>query len=388
MIQGSASDHLGDSTVVLGITGSVAAVQSVKIARELRRHGAVVKPVATKAALDMVGEQALQWACERPVLTGLSGKAEHLALAENDLLLVAPTTANTVAKIANGISDNTLTAVAAAFDPEKVVLSPAMHLQLYETDAYRKNIETLKDRGTHLVRPVVTEGAAKLPPSEEITGYTKRLLRGSDLEGKKIVVTGGTTAEPLDDIRIITTRASGKTGLANAREAYERGAEVTLVLGRGTVQPPRYIDTVRTETAEEMTLATIEALEGADVLISSAAISDHSTQPQEGKHPSDETLQVELEPVQKLIDEARASYPELEVVAFKAESHVDDEELLKAARDKLSESISLVAANDVSRENAGFESDQNEVLLVDEDSSEKIQAPKLRIAQEILNRLA
>lgn len=387
MIQGSLSEHLGERTVVLGVSGSVAAVEAPRLARELRRHGAVVKPVATRSALELVGEPALEWACDEPVVTELGGGAEHIELSDRDLLLLAPATANTVAKLASGIADNALTSVAAAFPPERTVVAPAMHLELYESDTFRRNIENLERSGVRVLRPRVGEGAAKLQPRREMVSYAKRMLRKGDLEGKRVVVTGGATAEPVDDIRIVTTRASGKTGVALAREAYERGAGVTLVLGRGTAEPPRWVDTVRVETAEEMTEASMEALEEADVLISSAAISDCSLEPHDGKLPGDEPIAIEMDPVRKLIDQARAAYPDLDIVAYKAESRVDDEELLESAEQKLAEGADLVVANDVAREDAGFESDDNEVLIVD-GGSEKVRAPKTEIAEMVLDHFA
>lgn len=372
--------------MVLGVTGSVAAVQSVKVARELRRHGAVVKPFATESALWFVGRKTLEWACDEEPVVELTGRAEHLEFSDADALLIAPATANVVGKMAAGIADDSLTSLAAAFDPEDTVVAPAMHVQLYESDKFRENLETLRDLGVRVVRPVVKEGAAKLPRPEEVVSFTKRTVRDNDLP-LKVVVTGGTTAEALDDIRVVTTRASGRTGAALAREAYERGGDVTLVYGRGTVEPPRWVETARVETAEEMTESTLGALEGADLLVSSAAISDHTVEPLEGKHPGDEPLELEMRTVVKLVDLAAERYPDLDIVAFKAESRVDDEELLEAAKEKLGDGVKLVVANDVSREDAGFESEENEVIIVDGGSG-KLRASKAKIAEEVLDRFA
>lgn len=387
MIQGSISEHLGDRTVVLAATGSVAAVQTLKLARELRRHGALVKPVATPSALKVVGKQALEWACDEPLVTELTGKAEHLDLADDgDLLLVAPATANTVAKMANGIADNALTSLAAAFSPEETAVAPAMHLELYESDAYRDNVETLRSRGVTVVPPRISEDAAKLAAPEEIVARSKRLLRTQDLP-IEIVITGGTTAEPVDDVRILTTRASGKTGVALAREAYERGADVTLLMGRGTEEPPRWINTIRVETAAEMTENALAVAGHADALISSAAISDHSGEPHEGKLPSDEPLEIEMEPIPKMLNGAMEANPELTVVAYKAESRMDDEELIEAAGEKLEAGADLVVVNDVTREGAGFGTDTNEVIIVD-GGSERVRDTKRAIAGRVLDRLA
>lgn len=386
MIQGSASEHLGDTTVALGVTGSVAAVQSIKLIRELRRHGAIVKPVATTSALNLIGKQALEWASEENVVDRLTGRAEHIDLAESiDLLLIAPATANTVAKLANGVADNALTALAASLPPEKIAVAPAMHLQLYENDAYRDNSQTLKERGATFVTPRTSEGAAKLAATRDILLHAKRLLRPDDLP-LRIVITGGTTAEPLDDVRIVTTRASGKTGVALAEEAHERGADVTLVQGRGTTEPPRTIDTRRVETAGDMTAEVMSTLEEADAFICSAAISDHSADPHEGKLPSAEDLEITMEPIPKLIDRAREQYPDLTIVVFKAESRLDDETLLKVAQEKLDDGMDLVVVNDISRENAGFGTDENEVIIVN-DGSEKVNASKRKIAELVLDRL-
>lgn len=363
----------------------MAAVDSVRIARDLRRHGAVVKPVASESALELVGEPTLEWGCGKPVTSTLTGGAEHVELSGEDLLLVAPATANTVAKMAHGVADGGLTAVAAAFPAEKIVVAPSMHLELYGSGAFRENLKTLRERGVRSIPPEVSESAAKLPPAQEITSYVKRQLRENDIP-IRVVVTGGATAEPVDDIRIVTTRASGRTGVALAREAYERGADVTLVHGKGAEEPPRWVESIEVGTAEEMTDATVEALQGADVLISSAAISDHSMKPAEGKLPGDEPAELEMRPVEKLVDIAMERFPDLRVVAFKAESGVDDDELLQSAREKLDEGADLVVANDVSRDGAGFGSEGNEVMIVD-GGSEKIRASKAEIAKLVLDRL-
>ena len=377
-IRESKGKNLSGKTIVLGVTGSIAAVQTVQLARELIRYGASVYAVATNAALSIIHEDALHYATGNPVIKSLTGRVEHVeffgANGYADLLLIAPATANTVSKIAAGIDDTTVTtfATTAIGEGKKIMVVPAMHESMYRHPKVLENIKILKSWGIEIIAPRLEEGIAKIADTDEIVLRVLRTLGDNSLAGKSVFVTSGATAESIDPIRILTNRASGKTGEFIAREAYVRGAEVYLFHKNVSKYSglPHFYD-IFTESCRDMTNAVTEKIALADppragknILISAAAISDYTLDADDSKIKSGSSeLTLKLRPTKKLIEEACYTDPNLFIVAFKAETEVLHQELIDIAASKIEEGIAdLVVANDVKEKGMG--TDDNDVYLV------------------------
>jgi phosphopantothenoylcysteine decarboxylase/phosphopantothenate--cysteine ligase len=337
--------------VALGVTGSIAAVRCVELVHELRRRGASVRAVTTDAARGIVHPWALEFATGHEVVTEITGAVEHVELCGRsgwaDALLVAPGTANTVGKMAAAIDDTpvTTTATTALGADVPVVVAPAMHEPMYDHPGVLESIEILEEWGVGFVEPRLEEGKAKIADDDAIALDVARATTPQTLAGKTVVVTAGSTTEPLDPVRVITNRASGRTGMAVARACYVRGADVVLV---GDLSEAPYADVRRTETAAEMLDAVLEATGDADALVSAAAISDYTVPASEEKIRSGQDLTLELQPTPKVIDEVRRARPDLPIVGFKLETS-DDDGMVRAARASIERAgLSFVVANDAS----------------------------------------
>lgn len=384
------SESLEGKTIVLGITGSIAAVRCVELARELKRRGADVHAVMTDAARKIIHPEAMRYATGNPVITEITGDVEHVGFCgiggRASLLLIAPCTANTIGKIAGGIDDTSVTTFATtAFGSGiPIVIVPAMHESMYDHPVIIENIGKLNELGVEFINPVTEEGAAKLAGEEEIVLRVERAVGKKTLSGKRIIITGGATAEAIDPIRILTNRASGKTGIELAFEAFRKGADVTIV-HRGFIGMQGICE-FYAESAKEMTDIVIEELDkGCDLLISSAAISDFTTTASKDKIKSGKNVTLTLKPAPKLIKEARLKYADLKIIGFKAETGVTEEELIKRARESMdSSNLSMVVANDVST--GGMGTDENNVYLVDS-SVKPVSGTKHQIAKEIMNKV-
>jgi phosphopantothenoylcysteine decarboxylase/phosphopantothenate--cysteine ligase len=344
---------LSGVNVALGVTGSIAAVTTVELAHELRRQGAAVRAVTTDAATGIVHPWALEFATENPVVTEITGSVEHVELCGEDgwadVLLVAPATANTVGKVAAAIDDSTVTtcATTALGAGLPVVVVPAMHEPMYDHPGVADTLDRIASWGVDVVDPRIEEGKAKIAAESAIVTATARAATPDPLAGESVVVTSGATSEPVDPVRVLTNRASGRTGRAVARACHVRGADVTLVHDG----PDLPWATVRqVETAAEMTDAAVAACEDADALVSAAAIADYTVAAADGKIRSGRTdLTLDLEPTPKLIDTVRERHPDLPMVGFKAESGGEDDEMVAAAREVMERAgLSFVVANDAS----------------------------------------
>ncbi|MCZ7381696.1 MAG: bifunctional phosphopantothenoylcysteine decarboxylase/phosphopantothenate--cysteine ligase CoaBC [Candidatus Methanoperedens sp.] len=384
------SNSLKGKTIVLGITGSIAAVRCVELARELRRHSANVHAVMTQAAQKIIHPEAMRYATGNPVITEITGGVEHVEFCgiggKASLLLIAPCTANTIGKIAHGIDDTPVTTFATtAFGSGiPIMIVPAMHESMYDHPIVIENIGKLTELGVEFVNPILEEGAAKIASNEDIVLRAERTLGRKTLAGKSILITGGATAEAIDPIRILTNRASGKTGIELALEAFRRGADVTLV-HRGCIGIQGICE-FDVESAKDMTDTVIEELgKGYDLLISAAAISDFTVKLSKNKIKSDKEVTLSLKPAPKLIKQVRLKYPGLKIIGFKAETGVTDDELIESARKSMEPSrLSMVVANDVS--SGGMGTDTNEVYLVD-DGIKKVSGTKHEIAKEIMDKV-
>ncbi|MFC6755733.1 MULTISPECIES: bifunctional phosphopantothenoylcysteine decarboxylase/phosphopantothenate--cysteine ligase CoaBC [Haloarcula] len=337
--------------VVLGVSGSIAAVKTVELAHELRRQGAAVRAVMTDSATGIVHPWAVEFATENDVVTGLTGRVEHVELCGvdgwGDVLLLAPATANTVGKVAAAVDDTpvTTTATTALGAGLPVVVAPAMHEPMYDHPGVLDAISRVKSWGVDFVNPRIEEGKAKIATAEAIVTAVARAAGARPLTGRHVVVTAGATTEAIDPVRTLSNRASGRTGRAVARACHVLGAEVTLV--QDGMEVP-YATVERVESAAEMTAAVAEVADEADALVSAAAISDYTVDAAAEKIRSgQERLTLELEPTPKLIDTVRADHPDLPIVGFKVESTGGDEGLLARARDLIERvDLAFVVAND------------------------------------------
>jgi phosphopantothenoylcysteine decarboxylase/phosphopantothenate--cysteine ligase len=339
--------------VALGITGSIAAVKTVELAHELRRQGAAVRGVMTESAQGVVHPWAVEFATDSPVVTEITGRVEHVELCGRegwaDVLLIAPATANTVGKVASAIDDTPVTtcATTALGAGVPVVVAPAMHEPMYDHPGVSEAIERVGSWGVDFVDPRIEEGKAKIATEDAIVLGTARAAGGTSLDDHRVVVTSGPTSEAIDPVRVLTNRSSGKTGRAVARACHVRGADVTLVHDGDDVP---YATVERVESAAEM-IATAEAsAEGADALVSAAAIGDYTVEGSDEKIRSgQEGLTLALEPTPKLIDTVRDARPDLPIVGFKTETGGDDEAMVAAARELRSRTgLAFVVANDAS----------------------------------------
>ena len=338
--------------VALGVCGSIAAVKTVELAHELRRRGAEVRAVMTDGARGIVHPWALEFATDNPVVTKITGSVEHVELCTRDgwadVLVVAPSTANTVGKMAAAVDDTPVTtcATTALGADVPVVVAPAMHEPMYDHPGVLEAIETLESWGVAFVAPRIEEEKAKIADEEAIVLATARAAGDRPMADERVVVTAGPTSEPVDPVRVITNRASGRTGRAVAKACYVRGAEVTLVHDGPEVP---YADVRAVETATEMREAVLSVADDADAVVSAAAVGDYTVETADEKIRSGRELTLELEPTPKLIDAVRERHPDLPVVGFKLETAGDDAAMVEAARAILERAdLSFVVANDVS----------------------------------------
>lgn len=406
-IHGSKSRILEGRTVILGLTGSVAVMRSLEIARELMRHGASVLPVMSRAACEFIGPKLVHWATGNAPVVELSGANEHVALVGNsssraDLLLIAPCTANTIGKIATGIDDTVPTtfATTALGQGIPILLAPAMHEPMYHNPAVLRNLEIAREFGIGIIEAPVIEGKAKMADTQYVVDACIRGIAGRDssLAGRSVLITAGRTVEYLDPIRVITNNSSGKMGVALARAAYHAGADVTLVYAKGTVEPPQGVRVIRVESAEEMMeevlLRTKPDRNDPDILIAAAAVGDWKARtPADHKTPTHgaSSLQLDLIPTPKIIDAVRTQNTSIKIVAFRAQHRLSRDDLTADARARmLRAGADMIAVNDVSIQGAGFETDTNQmiILLPDNTEIEVPMASKISVATRIIEAAA
>ena len=380
-ITASKGRELSGKKIALLVTSSVASFKAPEIARELMRHGADVQAVISPSTERMVGADLLEWATGNTVVTRLTGKLEHIALAGKsqghvDLVLVAPATANTIGKLASGIDDTPVTTVAATAIGSRipVVIAPAMHEPLYDHPMVQENVQRLKKIGVEFVEPEILEGKAKIASTEKIVDAVITRLsanKSRDLEGRRVLVTAGPTMEHIDPVRVVTNRSSGKMGAAIAEEVASRGADTTLILGPGTLTPPSGVKTLRIESTSDLLQAVKKELREAkpDIVFAAGAPTDYAPTTvslKKIKTRDRARIDLELQATPKILEEIRSSSPKTFLVAFKTEYNVPNEELIDEAFKIIHEkNADLVAANDVARQGVGFQVDTNELYVVD-----------------------
>ncbi len=383
--------------VVLGVTGGIAAYKAVEVCRRLVDAGAHVAPVLTEGATRFVGEVTFSALASQPVQTEIFGGDDpipHTRLGQTaDLVLVAPATARLIGSYAAGISDDLLTATLLA-TRAPVLICPAMHTEMWEHAAVQENLDTLRRRGVEVLPPESGRlaggdlGAGRLAAPEAIVAAATRILGAatSSLAGTKIVVTAGGTREPIDPVRFIGNRSSGKQGHALAAEAAARGAEVTLITTTDPTAASHGIDVVRVDTADQMASAVFDVGASADVVVMAAAVADFRPTTAAGnklkKH--DGPPQVVLEATTDILAElGRRKTTGQTLVGFAAETtDVLDNAALKLA----AKNADLLVANDVSADNVGFEHDTNEVVILSANGSTPVAlADKRAIAAAVLD---
>ncbi|HEY0415692.1 MAG TPA: bifunctional phosphopantothenoylcysteine decarboxylase/phosphopantothenate--cysteine ligase CoaBC [Gaiellaceae bacterium] len=374
--------------ILLGVSGGIAAYKACELTRLLVKQGHDVVPLVTRGARRFVSEKTFVALARRP-----AGEDVYPHLTRADLLVVAPCTANTLAKLAHGIADNVLTEAALAHRGP-VLVAPAMNPRMWANAATRANVETLLARGVELVGPDEGEmaegewGVGRLAEPEEIAERVARLLEPGPLAGRRVLVTAGGTREPLDSVRFIGNRSSGRMGVALAEEARRRGADVTLLAANLAVPAPHGVATVATPTAAAMRDAAIAAAD-ADVLLLAAAVADY--RPAEvvaGKRAKDERAwTLELEPTDDVaLLLGRRKRPGQVLVAFGAEHGEEGRERKRGMLE--AKNADLVVFNDVGRADIAFDSDENEVELLSRDGDRHVaRASKRRVAAAILDEV-
>ena len=376
--------------VLLGVSGGIAAYKACELCRLLVRAGHEVVPLPTPGAERFVTAETFRALARRPAAEDV-----YLHLTRADLLVVAPATANTIAKLAHGIADNVLTEAALAHRGP-VLVAPAMNPRMWSHAATRANVATLRARGVELVGPDEGEtaegelGVGRMSEPEEIFARAQELLvPASALRGKSVLISAGGTREPLDSVRYVGNRSSGRMGVALAAEAARRGSRVTLLGANLAVPVPPGVEIVRTPTAAELEREAMERAVVADVVVMAAAVADYRpTEALAAKRPKDRaTWTVELEPTTDVLAQLGARRHDGQVlVGFAAD---DGDTGLERARIKLRDKrADLFVFNDVSRSDIGFDAAENEVTLVRADGERRVpKAPKDEIAAAVLDEV-
>jgi phosphopantothenoylcysteine decarboxylase/phosphopantothenate--cysteine ligase len=389
---------LNNKTIVLGITGGIAAYKAADLASKLTQAGAKVEVVMTEAATKFITPLTLRNITRRPVVTDMfelssEYSVEHIALAEAaDVVVIAPATANTIARLAAGIADNMLGTIVLATEAP-VILAPAMNDVMYRNSVTQKNVAKLKARGFTFIEPEYGRlasgkmGKGRLPETSKIIETIERVLgQKKDLEGKRIVVTAGGTREPIDPVRHIGNRSSGKMGYALAEAARDRGADVTLITAPASLDEPGGITIVKVATAAEMKKAVTSAVKKADALIMAAAVADYQPEiiaKSKIKKEAAQNLTLKLVKTPDILSGVKGDFIK---VGFAAES----ENLVANAKKKLTaKRLDLIVANDITQADSGFDVDTNRVILIDK-SGKTEELPlmsKREVADKILDRL-
>jgi phosphopantothenoylcysteine decarboxylase/phosphopantothenate--cysteine ligase len=386
---------LTDKTIVLGITGSIAAYKAADIASRLVKEGAKVEVVMTEAASWFIAPLALRSITGRGVVTDMfdpesERTLEHIALAEAaDVVVIAPATASLIAKLAAGIADE-MPALVVLATKAPIILAPAMNVNMYQNAVTQQNLAKLKARGFIVIEPERGRlasgrvGMGRLADTEKIIGTIRQVLgRKGDLSGKKLVVTAGGTQEPIDPVRHISNPSSGKMGYAIAEAARDRGAEVTLVSAPTLLPEPAGVKVVPIKTTVEMQKAVAKAVKGADALIMAAAVTDYQPRTIAKDKLKKDTASLELELVRTpdILAEVKGDFIK---IGFAAESN----DIIANAKKKLkSKKLDLIVANDITAADSGFGVDTNKVIIIDKQGkAEKLPLlSKREVAERILD---
>ncbi len=385
--------------IILGVTGGIAAYKAADIARFLIHDGHEVQVVLTRSAEEFVTANTFAALTGRRVLTSLfeaSAAIEHIEVAQqSDMLVIAPATANILAEFAHGLAGGFLATLYLAFRGP-VILAPAMNTNMWEHEATRANLETLRRRGHEIVEPGVgllacgTVGAGRMAEVETVVDAIRRIVNPAprDLAGETVLITAGPTQEPIDPVRFLSNRSSGKMGYALAEAALARGAKVILISGPVSIDPPGGAEVLRVRTAAEMREAVFARVAEATIVIKCAAVADfRPASPATRKiKKSDAARTVELEPTTDILGELGRHRGRWLLIGFAAET---DNTLAYAQRKLEEKNCDMIVANRVGVEGSGFESESNEVTLVLRGGEvvEVPRAPKREISDRILSQI-
>jgi len=388
---------LSNKTIILGITGSIAAYKAAQIASQLTQAGAKVNVIMTKEAVQFILPVTFRAITGKPVVTKMFDLAsefsiEHISLAKAaDIVIIAPATANIIAKLAAGIADDMLCCTVLA-TKAPVLIAPAMETNMYNNPVTQDNLSRLEARGFAIIGPASgwlasgKEGLGRLADIYDIMGSIRQMLgRSGDLAGKHIVVTAGGTQEPIDPVRYIGNRSSGKMGYALAEAARDRGAKVTLITAPTSLPEPAGVDVVKVNTAQEMRQAVENVAPQADALVMAAAVADYRpTKAAKDKIKKGEAgLTLELECTPDILGSVKGNFIK---VGFAAESS----NLVENAKQKLKQKgLDFIVANDITASDSGFGTDTNQVTIIDHEG--KIDdlplLPKREVAERVLDRV-
>lgn len=399
---------LKNKKILLGVTGGISAYKMCTVVRLMKKAGARVRVLMTQSATQFVTPLTFSTLSEEEVVTSLWPESsrttthagvEHINLGLwADVMLVAPATANTVAKIVHGIADDALSSTVLALRCP-LLIAPAMDVDMYLNEATQKNLSALRERGYHILPPAEGElasgliGPGRLPEPEAIVAFVESIIIKTplDLKGKKFLVTAGPTYEPIDPVRFIGNRSSGKMGFAIANAAAQRGADVTLISGPVALGSPKNVSRVDVETAAQMHQAVTKHAKKCDAIIMSAAVADYAPKKAAAnkikKNESMGGLMMELEPTSDILRELGAKKNGTVLVGFALET----EDEVKNAKDKLrKKNLDFIVLNTPRDEGSAFGSDTNVVTIINKNGkSEKLpKMPKFDVATEILNRVA
>lgn len=386
--------NLTGKKIVLGITGGIAAYKSAELVRHLKKAGAVVKVAMTANATKFVTPLTFETLSGNRVISdmfSLPGTSiDHVSLGqESDLIIVAPATANFLAKIAHGLGDDFLSTLMLAATAE-ILICPAMDKEMFSNSIVQANILSLKERGFVVMEPekgILASGLVGLgrfPDPLIIMEEVKHLLADHDLEGLEVLITAGPTIEYIDPVRIVSNRSTGKMGYALARAAWRRGAKVTLITGPTHLDPLKGIEMVKVNTTEEMREAVLNNYRSKDVVIKAAAVSDYrplNSAPEKEKKKGT-PITVKMIPTPDILAELGKDKGDITLVGFAAETTDHVANAIEKIKNK---NLDLVVLNDVSREDRGFAAETNEVRMIDREGNEEV--VPLMSKEDVANRI-
>ena len=402
------AEEFASRRVALGISGGIAAYKAAEVLRGLQRAGCVVRVAMTKRACEFITPLTFRALSGSHVIVDdyapdNPDPIAHITFSQSvDLLIVAPATANIIAKFANGIADDFLTSTYLA-STAPVLIAPAMNTTMWNHPATTRNLNRLRADGVRIVEPDTGEmacgtvGPGRLSEPEMIVAAALDILReraehaARDLAGERVLITAGATREEIDPVRFLSNRSSGRMGFALAEAAYKRGAEVTVVAGTTSARPPAHVRLLNASSAEQMRDAVMSEIAAATIFIAAAAVSDYRPAERaiEKIKKSDSHLTLRLEPTPDILAEvSNARRDGLLVVGFAAETN----DLVKHAREKMERKhLDAIVANDITREGAGFDTDTNIITLITRDQESAVELPimsKLDAAHRVLDAVA
>lgn len=396
--------------ILIGVTGGIAAYKILDLIKLLKNEGQEIFVIMTKTATEMISKQDFEKASGNKVWVNLfeknfdyrkvlkKRKVKHIELAnKTDVMVIAPATANIIGKLAHGIADDFLTTTALAMTAP-IIICPSMNVNMWNNPIVQENLNKLKSVGYQVIKPAPGmlacgyEGVGRLENVKIIKNeILKQIKRSDSLKGKKIIITAGGTIEKIDEVRFIANRSSGKMGVAIAEECYLRGADVLLLRAKSSVKPRYLIKEKLFETVEDLFYLIKKNIKDTDTFYQVAAVSDYKVDKSfKGKISSEKSLELKLVPQIKIVDQIKTISPKTILIAFKAEYGSGEKSLIQEGQKKLKESkANVVIVNDISRDDRGFESDNNEVYIISKNGIiNKISlASKTEVAKNIIDYL-